>query len=279
MHDVAHLTTTTRETPWDVLRVLAVVLQEWFDRPVANWLLRIVVAVALAGAAAMTYAAAWQRWWPACPRGGFDSDACLRLQSHEYDFQFPGDPWMPIGQAAELYGGALLALAVAAALLPTVLPPDRPRRHTGVGVRWRRFATLVAVVPAVSLALLGVYTLRSGQAGELVSMPGVGLVFVVWCLAWPACLTALAAAAPGVRPKRALPVAVLLGFATPIPAALLFGPVFAGYVSYDTAPWTEAASAPLLLAAAVAVLFVAPRSGQNAQPGFATSLRTVRSPL
>jgi hypothetical protein len=236
---------------------------------VANRLLRIVVAVALAGAAALTYAAAWQRWWPACPRGGFDSEACLRLQSHEYDFQLPSDPWVSVGQAAELYGGALIALAVAAALLPTVLRPDRPRKGGGW---WRLFATLVAVVPAASLALLGVYTLRSGQAGELVSMPGVAFVFVVWCLAWPACLTALAAAAPGVRPERALPVAVLLGFATPIPTALLFGPVFAGYVSYDSAPWTEAASAPFLLAAAMAVLFVAPRRGRD---GFeARSART-----
>lgn len=234
----------------------------------ANWLLRITVAVALAGSATLTYAAAWQRWWPACPRGGFDSDACMRLQSHEYDFQLPTDPWVPVGQAAELYGGALLALAVAALLLPAVLRPDR---STTDGGRWRVFATLVAVVPAASLALLGVYTLRSGQAGELVSMPGTVLVFVVWCLAWPACLTVLAAAAPGVRPRRALPVAVLLGFATPIPAALLFGPVFAGYVSYDTAPWSEAASVPLLLAAAVAVLFVAPRRQSSRPWSYASS--------
>lgn len=235
---------------------------------VANWLLRIVVAVALTGAAALTYAAAWQRWWPACPHGGFDSDACLRLQSHEYDFQLPSDPWVPVGQAAELYGGALLALAVAAALLPTVLRPDRPAAGGGW---WRVFAVLVAVVPAASLALLGIATLRSGQEGELVSMPGVGFVFVVWCLAWPACLTALAAAAPGVRPERALPVAILLGFATPIPALLFFGPLFAGYTSYDTAPWSEAAPAPLLLAAAVAVLFVAPRRQSSRPWSYASS--------
>lgn len=83
---------------------------------VPTWLLRIVVAVGLAGAAGLTFAGAWQRWWPACPRGGFDSDACLRLQSQEY-FQLPGDPWLPVGQAAELYGGALLALAAAVAVL------------------------------------------------------------------------------------------------------------------------------------------------------------------
>jgi len=235
---------------------------------VASWLLRITVAVALAGAAALTYAAAWQRWWPACPRGGFDSDACVRLQSHEYDFQLPGDPWVSVGQAAELYGGALLALAVAAALLPTVLRPDRP---AAAGSWWRVFATLVAVVPAASLALLGVATLRSSRVGEVVSMPGTSLAFLVWCLAWPACLTALAAAAPGVRPGRALPVAVLLGLATPIPTLLLLGPMFAGYTSYDTAPWSEAAAAPLLLAAAVAVLFVAPRRQSSRPWSYASS--------
>jgi hypothetical protein len=226
---------------------------------VASWLLRIAIAVALTGAAALTYAAAWERWWPACPRGGFDSAACTRLQSHDYDFQLPGDPWVSVGQAAELYGGALLALAVAAALLPAVLWPGR----SAAGSWWRVFATLVAVIPAGSLALLGVATLRSGRAGEVVSLPGTSLAFLVWCLAWPACLTALAAAAPGVRRARALPVAVLLGLATPIPALLLVGPIAAGYTSYDTAPWTEAASAPLLLAAAVAVLFVAPRPGRG----------------
>jgi hypothetical protein len=235
---------------------------------VANWLLRITVAVALAGAAALTYAATWQRWWPACPRGGFDSDACVRLQSHEYDFQLPGDPWVPLGQAAELYGGALLALAVAAALLPTVLRPDRPAAGGGW---WRVFATLVAVIPAGSLALLGIATLRSGLAGEAVSMPGTSLALLIWCLAWPACLTALAAAAPGVRPERALPVAVLLGFATPVPTLLILGPAFAGYTSYDTAPWSEAASVPLLLAAAVAVLFVAPRRHSSRPWSYARS--------
>ena len=233
----------------------------------ANRLLRIVVAVALAGAAALTYAAAWERWWPGCPRGGFDSDACVRLQSHDYDFQLPSDPWVPVGQAAELYGVALLALAVAAALLPTVLRPDRPAG----GGWWRVFATLVAVVPAGSLALLGVATLRSGRTGELVDMPGTSLAFVVWCLAWPACLTALAAAAPGVRPGRALPVAVLLGLATPVPTLLVFGPMFAGYTSYDTAPWTEAAAAPILLAASVAVLFVAPRRQSSRPWSYASS--------
>jgi hypothetical protein len=113
--------------------------------------------------------------------------------------------------------------------------------------------------------------MRSGRAGEVVSTPGTNLALLIWCLAWPVCLTALAAVAPGVRPERALPVAVLLGLATPIPTLLFFGPVFAGYTSYDTAPWSEAASAPILLAAAVAVLFVAPRRQSSRPWSYASS--------
>ncbi|WP_345521546.1 hypothetical protein [Nocardioides conyzicola] len=229
-----------------------------------------MAAVALAAAAALTFAASWQRWSGACPRGAFDTDACLPLQSHEYDFQVPSDPWTPVGQAAQLYGGALLALAVAALLLPMVLA--RPRQGW-----WRVFAVLVAVVPAASLALLGAVTLRSGQTGHVVSAAGAGLAFLVWCLLWPACLTALAAAAPGSRPSRAVPVAVLVGLSTPIPALLVVGPLLSGYTSYDTAPWSDAAAAPLLLAAAVAVLFAVP--AQSSRPWSYASSATPRESL
>jgi hypothetical protein len=214
-----------------------------------------LTSVSLAGAAGLTFAAAWQRWWPACPRGDFDNAVCTRLQSHEYDYLVPSPPWTPLGHAAELAGASLLALAVAALLLPAVLEPPVRRARRRVG--WRVGAALLAVVPGAGLALLGLVTIRSGSSGHAVTIPvAVDLAIVVWALVWPFALMvfALAATATHLGPSwRAPLVAALIGLSTPAPTALLFGPMFASYTSYDTAPWTEAASAPFLLAAAIVV--------------------------
>ncbi|MFC7495487.1 MULTISPECIES: hypothetical protein [unclassified Nocardioides] len=209
-----------------------------------SWGARIVAASALAAAGALTFAAAWERWWPACPRGGFDSAACLRVQSHELDYLVPSAPWQPTGQSATYAGFALLALALAALTLPLVLRPTRP-----VG-RWRITRLLLGVVPAGALGVLGATTLRSGQTGE----PATGsallaTAFVVWAVAWPGALMVFAALAPG-RP-HGIVLAALVGLSTPVPVVLAAGPIAAGYVSHDTAPWTEATAAPLLLVAAI----------------------------
>ncbi len=240
-----------------------------------TWLLRVAVSAALAGSAVLTFAAAYQRWWPACPRGGFDAEACVRLQSHRYDFVAPGAPWTPVGHAADLYGVALLLLAVAAVLLPTVLSPGRT--HGSGGRWWQLLVALSALVPAASLAVLGAATLLSGQIGRAVDLPGSGVVaVVVWMFAWPASLMVIAGAAPGGRPERAVPVAVLVGLSTPIPTLLIFGPIFAGYLSDDTAPWTEAAAAPFLLLAAVSVLLLTP--ARTTAPALASRRATLTGP-
>ena len=57
----------------------------------------VVTAVLIATSGALMYAAAWERWWPACPRGAFDSDRCVQLQDHLYDFAWPADPWVSVG--------------------------------------------------------------------------------------------------------------------------------------------------------------------------------------
>ena len=215
----------------------------------ASWMPRTVATLALAASGALTFAAAYERWWPACPHGDLDASACVRLQSHEFDYLVPTTPWQPIGQDAEYAGLALLALALAALVLPFVLRPATPPGP------WRIFAVVLAVVPAGALAVLGVATLRAGLTGEPTSVPAViGPAVLVWAVAWPAALTAYAVLAPGRTGRpRAVAVAVLLALSTPVPVLLLLGPIAAGYTSYDTVPWTEATAAPLLLVAALLV--------------------------
>jgi hypothetical protein len=219
----------------------------------ASWMPRTVASLALVASGALTFAAAYERWWPACPRGDLDASACVRLQSHEFDYLVPTAPWQPIGQDAEYAGLALLALALAAVVLPFVLGGAAPRGP------WRIFELVLAVVPAGALAVLGVATLRAGLTGEPTSAPAVmGLAFLVWAVAWPAALTAYAVFAPRhAGRRRAVAVAVLLALSTPVPVLLLLGPIAAGYTSYDTVPWTEATAAPFLLVAAALVAWPA----------------------
>jgi hypothetical protein len=207
-------------------------------------LARSATSVLLASAGVLFVAAAWQRWWPACRRGGFDTDACVQLQSHEYDYLLVAEPWTPVGHAAELAGLALLLLAGAAALLPFVLLRG-----------WRlRFRLPLAAVPAASLALLGVQGLASGVTGRVESVPLTWPAVVVWGFAVPVLLVLWVAAVlqsnPDRRTASGLVLAVVLIASTPLPVLLILGPIAVNYVSYDTAPWSEAVmAAPLALAA------------------------------
>lgn len=64
--------------------------------------------VVMAGLAAIV--AATQRW-ASCPLPDFDTAACVTVQDHLYDAQFPSDPWVPIGNAAQWEGVGYLLLA------------------------------------------------------------------------------------------------------------------------------------------------------------------------
>jgi hypothetical protein len=223
---------------------------------VSRLLTRAATSALLAGAGMLFVAAAWQRWWPECRRGAFDTDACVRLQSHEYDYLFVAEPWTPVGHAAELAGVALLLLAGAAALLPVVVLPG-----------WRlRFRLPLAAVPAASLALLGVQGLVSGVVGHVVSVPLTSAAAMVWGLGVPVLLVLWMAAVLQSDPDRrtgwGLLLAVVLIASTPVFVFVALGPLVVQYVSYDAAPWSEAVMAlPLFLAA----LLVWPASA--ARPG------------
>ncbi|MBG6097562.1 hypothetical protein [Nocardioides luteus] len=220
---------------------------------------RALTSGSLAGSGVLAYVAAWQRWSGVCPRGGFDEPACLERQDHLYDYQWPASPWHPIGHAAEVYGLSVVLLAVAAFTLPFLLMPVL-RRHT----LWP-----LAVIPAVVLAGYGVLVLASGIAGRPVTVPGFDLTaLIVLGVLWPSALiiSALIATsgyspdgwpeASEDRPSTARSVStvvmvLLIAATTVLPTYFVVGPIAAGYVSHDTAPWSEAPAGVLLVLAAI----------------------------
>ncbi|GIG38752.1 hypothetical protein [Cellulomonas phragmiteti] len=203
----------------------------------------------LLASATLFVAAAAQRWWPACPRGSFDSEECLRLQDHQFDYLVPSDPWTPVGNAAQYAGVAMLLLAGAAAVLPFLLM----RTH------WSRVP--IAVVVAAAVAVPGAQTWASGVAGS--AQPAwAGLAAgLVWGVGVPALLIAwMVTRGRPDRPRTVWTTALAgaLIASTPVPAWLL-GLMVAGYVSHDTAPWSEAGIAVPLVVAGVLVWKVSPR--------------------
>lgn len=207
-----------------------------------RFLLRATTSVALLASAGLLVAAAAERWWPACPRGGFAAPACVERQDHLYDHLLPAEPWVPLGDAAQHAGAAVLVLAVAALLLPFALG------------RSPRVQVPVAIAAGASLAAVGAGTWASGDAGRVVDQPWTGPALFVWSVVLPALLVLWAARATGGgtnarRVRWAL--AITLVASTPAPAVLL-GPLLVMYSSHDTSPWSDAAAAvPLVVAAAL----------------------------
>ena len=211
--------------------------------------------------------------------GGFDEPACLERQNHLYDYQWPASPWHPIGHAAEFYGLSVLLLAVAAFALPFLLMPVF-RRLT----LWP-----LAVIPAAVLAGIGVLALASGIAGRLVTVPGSYLTaLIVVGVLWPTALIVSAVIAAGgyspagrqdasedrrsaAQSVSTVVVALLIAATTVLPTYFVVGPIAPGYLSYDTAPWSEAPASVLLVLAAIvmwpaATRITAPKPTSDPQP-------------
>lgn len=212
---------------------------------------RGAVSLLMLASAAMSVVAAAQRWWPACPRGAFDTEACWRVQDHELDYLMPSDPWTPVGTAAQDAGVATLLLAGAAALLPLVLA----RR-----VRW--LPVLLAVVVSASLTVVGLHQWTAGVTGQVQPATAALPAALLWAVVVPVVVVVwLVRTTSGERDRRRAVRARWLGAAlvasTPLPVALL-GPVLLLYGSHDTTPWSEAVIAVPLTIAAVLVWVVTP---------------------
>ncbi|MEO6512629.1 MAG: hypothetical protein ABIO16_16640 [Nocardioides sp.] len=200
----------------------------------------VLVAVLLVSSAALTWTSAWLRWQSVCPIGGdWNSDACLVRQEHAFDSVPVSEPWQA-DPSWSLWGGlGMTLLAMAVLLLPLALSTHR----------WQRAAL---VLPALSLGIVGVTATLSGLQERVVDVPAHPLAIYLILLPLPVALL-LMLRRPGPMSTggqlRGLVVTSLV-LATPLAQALLVAPVLILYSSYDTAPWTEAAVVPCLLAAA-----------------------------
>lgn len=204
-------------------------------------ILRVWVAVTLMTSGALMWAASWQRWVGACPfNGDQETDACYRRMDHLYDFLPPWEPWEPVGRAAELGGTSLLVLAVALPAVPWALTGRRPGPWSAVAL----LASLVGIV-AVGLA-----TLRSGIAGEVVPVWSADLTLRLWMFVPPFLYGGLAVLARGLA--RAAAVLLVLGTHLVGAFTYLLGP-------FDANPWGEAIGGLLVILAGACLLVAAAR--------------------
>ncbi|MCC2321157.1 hypothetical protein [Cellulomonas xiejunii] len=223
----------------------------------SRFVMRATASLLLLASAVMFVTAAAQRWWPACRRGAFETDACLRLQDHVFDHLLIGDPWTPVGDAAQYAGAAMILLAGAAAVLPFLLV----RRAL-----W--FAVPVAVSTTGALTVLGAHAWTSGVTGKVQPTPGITAAVLVLTVVVPvaAGIWATRELWAGPEPghyRWTLALAAALIVSSPLPTWLL-GPVVVLYSSHDTSPWSDAVVALPLAAAAVLVWKVAPRGAAPA---------------
>jgi hypothetical protein len=208
-------------------------------------LLRVWTAAALVASGALMYVASWQRWAGPCPWGeDFDTVACNLRQDHLYDFIMPVEPWRAVGDAAELAGASLLALALALPVLPLAIRGRRPGALT--------VAALLAGTLAV--ADIGTATLRSGLAGEAVRPLTDDLAFWLWLF------VPLGLFVHGSVHGRgwARLAALLLVLGAPVVAAFSYA-----IGSFDAAPWWEAISGIFTAAGGVCVLVAAVRRRES----------------
>ncbi|MBO3095024.1 hypothetical protein [Cellulomonas dongxiuzhuiae] len=219
--------------------------------------MRATASLLLLASAVMFVAAAVQRWWPACRRGAFETDACLRLQDHAFDHLLVADPWTPAGHAAQYAGVAMIVLAGAAVVLPFLLV-RRPL--------W--FAVTVAISTAGALTLLGAHAWTSGVGGQVQPTPGLTAAVLVLTFVVPVAAGIWATRERGAGPDPArdpwtLALAAALIVSSPLPTMLL-GPVVVLYSSHDTSPWSDAVVSLPLVAAATLVWKVTPRGTPRA---------------
>ncbi|MDN3311745.1 hypothetical protein QWJ90_12475 [Microbacterium oryzae] len=184
-------------------------------------------AVLLAAAAPPQLAASFRRWTQ-CPRFGDDGGAsmCGLLEDHVFDYQSPSEPWTVIEGAAQLFGAGLVLVAVA--VLVVTLGVARPRG----ALLWTS-----ATVTAATFAFGGIHALVSGQLGTPSALSAwTAPVALLGQLAWIAWWGTTYVRAP-LRALALLPTGLFTAGGDVVVYAV--APLFVGYSSYDTTPWSE----------------------------------------
>jgi len=207
--------------------------------------MHVVVSLLLLAAGVAAIAADVPRWYPACA-GGRDSLPCLERQDHVYDFEWPADPWIPLGNSAELMGlsYALSGLALLG-LFGVLLRP--------------RWSWLLGLPFTAAFGVIAAKAYLSGVAGHPVDVPGEGTTFLLLGLGLPVALLTVAALVRDEHepPGRALQARraglVLLALASPL-ALVFLGPLLLLYGSHDTTPWLQSLGGVLTVLAGVLLL-------------------------
>lgn len=209
--------------------------------------MRFLVSLALMASGVCAIVADRQRWYPACAgRHRFDTEECVLLQDHRYDIVFPADPWVPIGQAAQLMAVSYALLALAAFFVFRAV----------LATAW---TLLPGAVVAASFVVVAAQGYLSGEAGRVVAVSGTTPASNVVMFVWPLLLGGVALWAVSLSSRHdarwwtvALATA-LLALASPL--VLYFtASVAVLYGSHDTSPWTEAVGGLLTVAAGAAFL-------------------------
>lgn len=200
----------------------------------------------------LTVRAAYDRWWPACQLGNYDTTACFDLQDHLYDYLPPVADWEPTGASAQWQGVAMLLLAAALIfLMPTL----------GRGTTVRTCLQIGLVAVALSITYLGIVGITAGLRGEVPRLPFVGGALGMWALGGPIVFGAVASIdslfdTGASRPRdHRRTTWVLMMLATPLLFLIFVEPFFVFYTSHDTAPWSEAVLGWWLIAAGAFVGF------------------------
>ena len=205
------------------------------------------------GSAVLQLVASLQRWVVfRYSRGEFE------LEDHLYDYTIPWHPWENIGTAAQFFGAGILLLAlgvIAMALGVLAMPRPTTTRHPAVDILLGVFDLVLAILVAGWFVISGAHALISGlnntpsPLAQYLTLGWVGVVgVIVLCVRWArrspaatmACLFLLGS--------------TMLGYFI---ATYQIAPIFAGYISHDTTPWTETIVAVWTAAAGVAMIVAA----------------------
>lgn len=208
----------------------------------------LFTAVLLIPTAWLQHAASLQRWVTLA-----DSEPAniLIAEDHLYDYFFPTDIWVNFGTVTAQYSLAalllmigMISLTLGVLLQTTVAPKQR--------------ILLECSLSAVVVAWFGISSLHvylSGITGNPSVMQHWGLLGALATIAG----AALAILWWGRAPVAALGSCLLMGSTVVgyMIAFVVFAPIFAGYISHDTTPWTESIVAATTAVAALAAILAA----------------------
>jgi hypothetical protein len=174
----------------------------------------------------------------------------VSAEDHLYDYNFPYDPWEPIGTAAQVFGVGVLVLALGILLMPLALSTRLPTRRPWFWVLVV-IECVLALAVAGSFVIRGVHAIASGITGAPSPLQSTG------ALDWIAFIGLIVLAVMWWNSRAAVITCFFLIGSTGmglLVAAFVIAPIVAGGTSHDTTPWTETVVAASTAAAGIAMI-------------------------